>query len=120
MVGLKFKHKVKRKILYDLIQSQQITIDALCKRIHQESTKKDYYKTVVDEARKEKLDQLGQIPPAMPEMKKLDLHEALTIQSKFDLQEAMREEGEKYDAKAMMHKEALEEYEKYIERESSP
>ena len=104
MVGLKFKHKMKRKFLYDLIKSHQETINQLCQRQYSLGQQRDYYKTVVDEIRKEKLDQLGQIPPAMPEMKKLDLHEALKIQSKFDLQEAMREEG----------------YEKYDERESNP
>ena len=106
MVGLKFKHKVKRKILYDLITSQQKTINTLCKTISKERDKITYFQNMVDDIRQSKMDQAlsGEIPPVLPEMKKLDLQEALKNQSKFDLQDAMREEG----------------YEKYDERESSP
>ena len=89
MVGLKIKKKVKRKILYGLTKSQQDTINVLCQRLDAQQKKLNYFKTLVEEFRLEQqnkaLAMMGTIPPVIPEMKPLDL------------QEALRGEHEKYD-----------------------
>ena len=108
MVGLKIKKKIKRKVLYGLAKNQQDTINVLCQRLATMQQKLDYFKTLVEEFRVEQQNKamamMGTIPPVLPEMKPLDL------------QEALRKDSEK----AYMHKEALEEYEKYCERETNP
>lgn len=67
MVGLKFKHKMKRKILYDLIQSQQNTINMLAQRMITVNQQLDYYIKRCNELTQSVYGQ-GVIPPPLPSL----------------------------------------------------